>query len=303
MTRKFIAAAAIVLAAVALSGCGTLLSGDPDVTGSIGVGERPATGHVYIFRGIGGRFATLDLDRLAERIKRPGVSARVYDFMDWRDPAEEAIKRYRAEQQPAAIIVLGHSAGADVALRFAERLKEDRVPVSLVVTLDPTRLPHDVPQNVDRFINIYASLNFFGGGSVKSGSAYRGHFTSIDLKNYWEVPHVRMLRIGGLGDKLADKIVRVATAPARLDGVTVPIRYVMPRDVPVELWDSGVPVKAEAGDTVAKLAARYAVPAWAVAEINDIDAKAALSLGQRVVVPRMLDASPGSLTSFAAPAR
>jgi hypothetical protein len=276
---------------------------DTTTTGSIGPSASRA--RLYVFRGVGGRFATLDLDRLGERVNRQGVTAKIYEFMQWRDPAEEAIREYRAARAPMPIIVLGHSAGADAALSFAERLKEERVPVSLAITLDPTRLPHDVPANVDRFINIYASMNFFGGGSVKPGGEFHGHFASVDLKNYWEVPHVRMLRIGGLDEKLVDKIVRVATAQTNLEGQTVPIRYVMPRGVPVELWDSGLPVKAEAGDTAGRLAARYAVPVWAVAQINDLEPDAALQPGQRIVIPRHLDpaTAPAAAVSFAAPLR
>ncbi len=264
---------------------------DDAPTGSI-AGMQADKGSVYIFRGVGGKLATLDLDRLAEKINQRGVSAKVYDFMEWRGPAEDAIKRYRAQAKPTPIVLMGHSAGADVALSFAEKLKQERIPVSLVITLDPTRLPHDVPGNVDRFINIYASLNFFGGGSVSAGGEYRGHFSSVDLKNYWEVPHVRMLRIGALDERLIAKIVRVASAPTNLDGVTVPVRYVMPRGVNVELWDSGFPVKAEPNDTATKIAVRYGVPPWAVASVNEVEENTPLSLGQRIVVPRDLDAPP-----------
>jgi hypothetical protein len=282
---------------------------DTMTTGSIAAEpQAEGRGHVYIFRGVGGKLATMDLDRLADRINAQGVSAKVYDFMEWRMPTQEAIARYRSEARPSPIVLLGHSAGADVALSFAERLKEERIPVSLVITLDPTRLPHDVPPNVDRFINIYASMNFFGGGNVSSGGDYRGHFASIDLKNYWEVPHVRMLRIGGLDDRLVEKIVRVATAQPNLEGITVPIRYVMPRGMKVELWDSGVPVRAEAGDTAGRIAARYGVPAWIVAQLNDVDEASPLEPGRRIVIPRDLDAAPppavgGPLTSYVPPAR
>jgi hypothetical protein len=305
VNRNFITAAAL-LTALALPGCGTAMFLDDMTTGSVtpvAASGRPK-GEVYIFRGVGGRFATLDLDRLAEKIGQQGVSAKVYEFMQWRTPAEDVVTRRRAQGQTAPIILLGHSAGADAALSFAEKLKEERIPVTLVITLDPTRLPHDVPPNVDRFLNIYASMNFFGGGNVRSGGEHRGHFASVDLKNYWEVPHVRMLRIGALDERLVNKIVRVATAPTDLEGVTVPIRYVMPRGTKVELWDSGVPVKAEQNDSATKIAARYGVPAWAVASINEIEETAPLTPGQRIVIPRDLDAPlppavGGPLTSFA----
>jgi hypothetical protein len=308
VNRNSITAFAL-LTALALPGCGTAMFIDDMPTGSVTpvAASAEPKGEVYIFRGVGGRFATLDLDRLGEKISQQGVSAKVYEFMQWRTPAEEAVKRYRGQVKPAPIILLGHSAGADAAISFAEKLKEERIPVSLLITLDPTRLPHDVPANVDRFLNIYASMNFFGGGNVRSGGEYQGHFASIDLKNYWEVPHVRMLRIGALDERLVAKIIRVATAPTNLEGVTVPIRYVMPRGMKVELWDSGVPVKAEQNDSATKIAARYGVPAWAVASINEVEETAPLTPGQRIVIPRDLDAPPpaappaigGPLTSFA----
>jgi hypothetical protein len=82
----------------------------------------------------------------------------------------------------------------------------------------------------------------------------------------------------------------------------------MPRGINVQLWDSGIPVQAEPGDTAAKVAARFGVPAWAVAQINDVDEGSTLATGRRIIIPRDLDAPPppavgGPLTSYLAPAR
>ena len=263
---------------------------------------RPATGHVYLFRGMGGRIASLDLDHMANKLSKAGVKAEAYNFVNWRGPADEAIARHKREKEKSPIIVVGHSAGGDAALAFAERLKEARVPVALIVAFDPTRRAGRVPANVDRFVNIYQSLNFFGGGDVTPASDFHGHFASVDLKRYWEVLHVNLVKLGGLQDKVVDKIVRVATLPADLEGVTVPIRYVMPRSQPIELWDSGLPIRADAGDTVRSLAARYAVPAWAIAQLNNVGPGTSFKPGQRVVIPRHLEAGPTQpdiLTSFA----
>jgi len=85
-----------------------------------------------------------------------------------------------------------------------------------------------------------------------------------------------------------------------------PIRSVTPRRTPIELWDSGVAVTAQGGETVQAVATKYAVPSWAVAQLNGLSEHAELRPGQRLVVPRHVDpisasmASP--LTSFA-PAR
>jgi LysM repeat protein len=76
----------------------------------------------------------------------------------------------------------------------------------------------------------------------------------------------------------------------------------MPRGEKIELWDSGLPIRTEEGETVRSIAAKYAVPVWAVAQINNISSSATLQPGHRLIIPRHLDAmqQPASaLTSFA----
>ena len=68
----------------------------------------------------------------------------------------------------------------------------------------------------------------------------------------------------------------------------MPLRIVFAPTGPIELWDSGVPVSAHAGDTLQTLAAAYHVPAWALAQINQKSEGAALTEGERIVVPRYL---------------
>ncbi len=228
------------------------------------------------------------------------MRAKVYNFFEWRGPADEAIARYKRETSKSPVILLGHSAGGDATLSFAERLKEARVPVSLVITFDPTRRSGRVPANVDRYVNIYQSLNFFGGGNVSAASDFHGHAATIDLKRYWEVLHVNLVKLEGLQDKVMAKIMQVAMLPTNLEGLTVPIHYVMPRNEPIELWDSGLPIRAQAGDTLRSLAAKFAVPVWAVAQINNLDANASLRPGRRVIIPRHIEAPLSeALTSFA----
>lgn len=295
----------LALATGGLGGCGSLSNFDGILTGSVDSGAgaaQHAPGKVYVFRGIGGQFATLEFDRLGDKLVKVGVNAEVYNHLNWRLPAQEAIDRYRKEQYKSPIILVGHSAGADAALRFANVLKEEKVPVSLIIGFDPTRLSLNVPNNVDRYINIYSSWNFFGGGDVSPGSDFHGHFASVDFKWYWEVLHVNLVRIDGLMDKVIAKIVQATNFPPPLEGATVPIKYAMPRGEKIELWDSGLPIRTEPGDTVRSIADRYAVPVWAVAQINGVSNNTRFEPGRRLVVPRNLDAlAPGispPLTSY-----
>lgn len=293
-----------LLLAVSLGACGSLstfegfFTSSPEHTGSI----QPAGGKAYIFRGMGGRIASFEMDRLADKLEKSGIDAEVYNHFNWRGPADEAIARYKRQNGRFPIMLVGHSAGADASVYFAEKLKNAGVPVSLIVSFDPTRRPKAVPPNVDRFLNIYQSLNFFGGGFVSPGSEFQGHYASIDLKNYWEVLHVNMVKMRGLQDQIIAKMVQIVNMPPQLEGATVPIHYVMPRGEKIELWDSGLPIRSEEGDTVRSLAAKYAVPAWAVAQINNLSTSATLQPGHRLIIPRHLDSLPpatGPLTSFA----
>lgn len=290
------------LLAASLSGCGSLstfegfLSADGDLAGQ----KKPATGKAYVFRGMGGRFASFEMDYLRDKIAASGIEAETYNHLNWSSPAEEAIARYKKNPQP--IMAMGHSAGGDAALAFAWKLKNAGVPVSLIVAFDPTRKAPSVPNNVDRFINIYQSLNFFGGGYIRQSADFRGHFSTVDLRNYWEVLHVNMVKIRGLQDKVVAKVVQITTLPVQLEGPTVPIRYIMPRGEPIELWDSGIAIRTEPGDTVRSVAQRYAAPVWAVAQLNEVAPGTTFSPGQRVIIPRHLEAAQiagPALTSYA----
>jgi hypothetical protein len=110
-----------------------------------------------------------------------------------------------------------------------------------------------------------------------------------------------MVKIRGLQDKVVAKVVQISTLPVQLEGATVPIRYIMPRGEPIELWDSGVGVRTEPGDTVRTIAQRYAVPVWAVAQLNDIGPNTSFEPGRRLIVPRHLEAAAfgPAVTSFA----
>ncbi len=182
----------------------------------------------------------------------------------------------------------GTRPGAISTLRFATWLKRAGVPVNLIVTLDPTRIARRVPSNVERFINVYGSMNTLGGGDPKPAEDFHGHFASVDLKNFHEW-HLELPKIAGLQDAVVDKIMAVVERPAAPEAAGVDIEYAIPRGDPIVLWDSGVVVGAQAGETPAAIAAQYGVPVWAVTEINHVEADRRLPAGQRIVVPQTFE--------------
>jgi LysM repeat protein len=260
-------------------------------------------GRAYLFRGVAGLIYSRGMDSLTERIRQAGIPASVQTYLTWRGAADQAIKDYLRD--PAPITLIGHSMGGDAALSFAGALNAENIPVSLLVTYDPTRIADDVPANVERYINIYQSSNFMGGGNVVQGSRFHGHYASFNLKQHSEIIHINIEKAERIQEQIVSKIAQLGSTAASAQGETVPLRLEVPGNVAVELWDSGLPVQAHAGDTLKSLAATYHVPLWALGEINPISARAALAEGQPIIIPRHLAPMtvPSPMTSYAPIAR
>ena len=82
----------------------------------------------------------------------------------------------------------------------------------------------------------------------------------------------------------------------------MPLRYVVPPDAPIELWDSGTPQLVRSGDTLQKLAALNRVPLWSLTQANQYSEDTPLPIGQRILIPRRL-ASPAGTSTASRPKR
>jgi hypothetical protein len=289
--------ATVLMRAMLLAGicCGGF---DPAVAGSIApsskevvppVAGQPAIelhGRAYLFRGALGPIFSRGMDRLTERIEQAGITASVNEFTICRLVAAMAIREYR--QDPAPIILIGHSMGGFCALTIAEILQDEAIPVSLVVTIDPAHVSPTVPLNVERYINIFLSNSVLGGGDVVPTQGYQGHYISFDLSKHDEVTHINIDKMDTIHEQLVAKIVQLATTPAKTEGAGVQLRYVVPADTAIELWDSGMPVVARPGETLQTIAASHHVPLWSLTQVNQTWDNVPLVPGQRVIVPRHL---------------
>lgn len=238
-------------------------------------------GRAYLFRGLIG-LIDWGMDELAGRINRTGVAANINSHLMWRTVADQAINDYRRDPKP--ITAIGHSIGGDAAVEFAERLEAAHVPVSLLITYDPNRFAHQIPANVHRYINLYQSSNVLGGGDLEPGRGFHGAYASFNLKNRPEVIHVNLDKFDHIQALLANKIRSAGAA----SGGGEPLRLVVPAGVPIELWDTGLPISAHAGETLQTIATSYHVPLWALTQMNKVQETAALTEGQRVVIPHYL---------------
>jgi LysM repeat protein len=123
-----------------------------------------------------------------------------------------------------------------------------------------------------------------GGGDLAPARGFHGNYASYNLKNRTEIIHVNLDKFARIQEMLASKI-RSAGAT---DVGGEPLRLVVPPNVPIELWDSGVAISAHAGDTLQTIATTYHVPLWALTQLNKVSEGAALTEGQRVVIPHFV---------------
>jgi thioesterase domain-containing protein len=239
-------------------------------------------GRAYLFYGL---IPQIDwgMDELAQRINRSGIAAGNYSHASWRSVADQAISDYRHDPKPIAVV--GHSIGGNSAVEFAQALGAAHVPVSLLITYDPNRGGDTIPANVHRYINLYQSSNILGGGDLPPGPGFHGHYASYNLKDRSEIIHVNLDKFSRIQELLAAKVRSMAAGG---EGEALPLRLVFAASGPIELWDSGMAVSAHVGETLQSVAAAYHVPVWAVAQLNRKSEGAALTEGERVIVPRYL---------------
>jgi hypothetical protein len=289
---------ATIIAGAILSAHLFLLGLDPATAGPVAASSVAATPppapaavpnmRAYLFRGALGPIFSRGMDHLAEEIENAGIPANVYEFTICRLIAESAIREYRKD--PALIILIGHSMGGFCVLKFSEILQTENIPVSLAVTIDPPQVSPPVPPNIERYLNIFLSKSVLGGSHIKPAQGYRSHFASFDLSEREEVSHFNIDKKDAFHQQFLAKIEKLATTPAKVDGVPAPLNYVVPpAAAAIELWDSGMPVFARPGDTLQTIAGLYHVPLWSLTQVNKgLMENAPLVPGQRIVVPRHL---------------
>ena len=291
---------ATIIVGAMLSACLLLFSPDPAAatpvaapsvaaTSPPAATQPPAAPHMraYLFRGALGPIFSRGMDHLAERIEQAGIPADVNEFTICRLIAEGAIRKYR--EDPALIVLIGHSMGGYCVLQFSQMLQAEGIAVSLAVMIEPPQISPPVPLNIERCINIFLSKDVLGGSHIKTARGYQGHFASFDLSQHDEVFHVTIDKMDDVHAQLIAKILQLATTPAKAGGEAVPLNYVVPPGSAIELWDSGMPVFARPGDTLQSIAELYHVPLWSLTQVNKGVAESApLVPGERVVVPRHL---------------
>ncbi|MDA9504880.1 peptidoglycan-binding protein LysM [Bradyrhizobium sp. CCBAU 11386] len=241
---------------------------------------------IYLFRGAMGPIFSTGMDRLSEKLTKAGFSADVYEFTICRWIGDRAITSYK--ESPAPIVLIGHSMGGLCSVVISEMAAKENIPISLVIAIDPAHATGDVPLNVERFINIFLSDSVLGGGDVVAVPGYRGHYASYDLKENSRVSHINIEKSDDIHRQIVEMVTQLPRIPVQAHADAVPLRYLVPANTLVELWDSGVRVPVRRGDTMESIAAANRVPLWSIAQSNSLAENAQLTPGQSIIVPRHL---------------
>ena len=164
---------------------------------------------VYLLRGLLNIFS-LGMDALSDKLNAMGIKAEVFNHDSWPSVASKIATDYKNGQK-GAVVLIGHSLGADVVFSLAEKLDAENIPVRLIVPFDPTST-YEVPKNVDYLLNLY-QLNGFGR-RVNPGKGFRGELVNMDLSKDESFGHGSIDKSEKLHGLVIEKIKKVALGPA-----------------------------------------------------------------------------------------
>ncbi|MEX0590131.1 MAG: hypothetical protein WD207_03495, partial [Xanthobacteraceae bacterium] len=138
-----------------------------------------------IYGLVGGPFPyglgySLGLDALRDKLRALGVKSTTHVegvFIPHTNVPNLAAQAAEAARGGNKLLLLGHSMGADAAVKIARRLAGEIIPVALVIGFDPTRFGcPDVPANVRRALCFYQKElgDYLGRGRFSPAPDFAG---------------------------------------------------------------------------------------------------------------------------------
>lgn len=140
---------------------------------------------VWLLRGFADVFSA-GLDEMGAELARRGVEARVRSHNVWPDIARKIAGDHK-DFGPSPIVLVGHSLGANAAIKVAERLGRQGIPVTSLISLAATD-PDPLPGNVHRAVNYYFSKGGWGLPLV-GGPDFQGRLSNRDYSGMSEIGH------------------------------------------------------------------------------------------------------------------
>jgi hypothetical protein len=165
---------------------------------------------IYLFRGLLNVFS-FGMDTLQERLSSMGFEAEVSGHNGWL-PVASQIAEDRKRGHAGAVVLIGHSLGADVLFSLTERLDKENITVRLVVFFDPT-VSLEVPGNVEHALNLYQLKAF--GRKVLASKGYKGELINHYVGDDESIGHTSIDKSEKLHDLVIEKIMKVAVGPVQ----------------------------------------------------------------------------------------
>jgi pimeloyl-ACP methyl ester carboxylesterase len=160
------------------------------------------TPHVYLLRGLLNIFS-LGMDDLAIKIQARGISASVHNHSEWQALADDIAAKRKAGRT-GAVVLVGHSLGADAVMYMAEYLGTKGVPVALVVPFDGTG-SFAAASNVAQVMNLTQRDYAY----MRRGPGFRGVLQNIDVSRDSNIGHINIDKSPRLHAMVVNKIASV----------------------------------------------------------------------------------------------
>jgi hypothetical protein len=242
------------------SGCfSTISSMEPGKTEWVQpTSDKPRVGNAYLFRGLIGLFSG-GIDAMTMKINEAGIRAHVFQedqHILIGQVVADVYAKSKGNHEP--IVLIGHSLGADDAIKVARELDKVNVDVDLLICIDATR-PPKVPKNVRVCYNYYQPSVFDGTGilrgiALETEPGFHGQLHNMNVRaEYqhlleWDTNHVNI-----------DKNTKIhADVIAKMYPVCVPRQQWVASRTPVLAGSttrpsSGQPVKAAGQSSAAPI--------------------------------------------------
>ena len=135
-------------------------------------------GRVVVLRGLANVFST-GMDRLAARLAAAGYRVELGNHLEWQAAAGRLVAAERSSRLPRPVAVIGHSLGADDAIRLAGTAGEAGVATDLLVTFDPVWVSR-VSTGPRRVLNFYLAVGIWGR-SLGAAPGFTGTIENVDV--------------------------------------------------------------------------------------------------------------------------
>ena len=166
---------------------------------------------VYLLKGLADIFSS-GMDFLQAKLRTRGIVGEVRSHADADELADSATMKWHGGAR-GPIIIIGHSLGADAAIRMAQRLGEAGVPVALLVTFSPVDSA-PASANVARAVNYFQSASAWHG-QITRGAGFRGALENVDLAEAPGITHFNIEKAERLHAATIAKVLALIPAHTR----------------------------------------------------------------------------------------